>query len=360
MLPYLREQWGNPSSLYRFGRQVRDAIEEARESVATLIGARSSEIVFTSCGTESTNTALFSSMLHDASKGHCLMSTVEHAANVRTGEALEAQGFEVAGLPVDSNGVVDLDQMEDLFRPETAVVSVMWANNETGVVSPIAEIGERVRRRGLLFHSDAVQAAGKIRIDVEQAGVDYLSLSGHKIYAPKGVGVLYVREGAPFRPLIVGGGQEKGRRAGTQNVPYVVGMGAAAQLVHDELERESTRLGQLRDRMESDIVRLTGASVHGGHASRLPNTSNLAFDGIEAEALLLLLEKEGVCASSGSACSTGSLEPSPVLVAMGVSRSAAMGSVRFSLGRLSSDSDVDHLVAVLPPLIQRLRGAVPG
>lgn len=359
MAPYLRERWGNPSSVYAFGHKVKEAIECARESVATLIGAETSEVVFTSGGTESSNTAFHCGMNADAGRRHLIMSAVEHSAGMQSAADFKTQGFRVTHLPVRSDGLMDLAELDAMIQPDTAMLSLMWANNETGVIFPIAKVGALCRRRGVLFHTDAVQAAGKLPIDVQAAKVDYLSLSGHKIYAPKGVGALYVREGAPYRSLILGGGQEKRRRAGTQNVASIVAMGMAAQLAWQGLEEEATRVGRLRDQLEKSLLQLPFVRRNGSPGPRLPNTSNLAFEGIEAEALLLLLDKEGICASSGSACSTGSLEPSHVLTAMGLPRSLAMGSVRFSLGRTTTMTDVNHLTSVLPKLLKRLRGAIP-
>ena len=360
MRPYLTERWGNPSSAYAFGRELKRVVAESRESVARLLGAKTDEVVFTSCGTESTNTALRSAMASNPERRHLIMTTVEHSANLECGALLAAAGFQVTYLPVSSEGLVDLGALRAAIQPDTALVSVMWANNETGVVMPIQEIGELCREKGVLFHTDAVQAMGKVSVDVGQVPVDYLSLSGHKIYAPKGIGALYVRRGAPYESLIVGGGQENGRRAGTQNVPYIAGLGRACQLVGKDLEAESSRLSLLRDRMESAAILRLGAKANGAGAPRVPNTTNLSFPGIEAEALLLLLEREGICASSGSACSTGSLEPSHVLTAMGVNRSDALGALRLSLGRDSTAADVAHLLAILPALVERLRGAVPA
>ena len=359
MAPYLRERWGNPSSVYAFGHKVKEAVECARESVATLIGAETGEVVFTSGGTESDNTAFHCGMNADAGRRHLIISAVEHSAGMQSAADFKSQGFRVTHLPVRSDGLMDLAELEARIQPDTAMLSLMWANNETGVIFPIAKAGALCRQRGVLFHTDAVQAAGKLPIDVKAAKVDYLSLSGHKIYAPKGVGALYVREGAPYRSLILGGGQEKRRRAGTQNVASIVAMGMAARLAWQSLEKEATRVGRLRDQLEKNLLQLPFVRRNGSPAPRLPNTSNLAFEGVEAEALLLLLDKEGICASSGSACSTGSLEPSHVLTAMGLPRSLAMGSVRFSLGRTTTMADVNHLTSVLPKLLKRLRGAIP-
>ena len=359
MAPYLRESWGNPSSVYAFGHKVKEAIECARESVAVLIGAEVGEVVFTSGGTESNNTAFHCGMSADAGRRHLIVSAVEHSAGIQAAANYKAQGFQVTHLPVRSDGLMDLAELDAMIRPDTAMLSLMWANNETGIIFPIAKAGDLCRRRGVLFHTDAVQAAGKVAINVKAAQVDYLSLSGHKIYAPKGVGALYAREGAPYRALILGGSQEKRRRAGTQNVASIVAMGTAARLALESLEEESTRVGRLRDQLEESLLQMPFIRRNGAPSPRLPNTSNLTFEGVEAEALLLLLDKEGICASSGSACSTGSLEPSHVLTAMGLPRSLAMGSVRFSLGRTTTMADVNRLTSVLPKLLKRLRTAIP-
>ena len=359
MAPYLQERWGNPSSVYAFGHKAKEAIECARESVAALIGAEIGEVVFTSGGTESNNTAFHCGMNADAGRRHLIVSAVEHSAGIQAAADYKAQGFQVSHLPVRSDGLMDLAELDAMIRPDTAMLSLIWANNETGILFPIAEAGALCRRRGVLFHTDAVQAAGKVPINVKAAQVDYLSLSGHKIYAPKGVGALYAREGAPYRALILGGGQEKRRRAGTQNVASIVAMGMAARIALQSLEEESTRVGRLRDQLEKNLLQMPFIRRNGAPSPRLPNTSNLTFEGVEAEALLLLLDKEGICASSGSACSTGSLEPSHVLTAMGLPRSLAMGSVRFSLGRTTTMTDVNRLTSVLPKLLKRLRAAIP-
>ncbi len=360
MLPYLKDSWGNPSSVYAFGHDTAKVIVEARESVAELVGASPGEIVFTSCGTESINTALWSGLKSDPSRRHVLMSAVEHPANLSLATTLEAAGYRVTILPVLQSGLIDLNVVEAAIQPDTALLSIMWANNETGVVMPVEELGSICRRQGILFHCDAVQAVGKVPIDVSAAGVDYLSLSGHKIYAPKGVGALYVREKAPFTPLIAGGGQEGGRRAGTQNVAYIAAIGMAARLSSASFESEARRLAPLRDRLETACMETWGALRNGDAKARVANTANLSFEGLESEALLLLLERAGICASSGSACSTGSIEPSHVLTAMGCSRSRALGSVRISLGRGTLASDIDYILDVLPGIIDRLQGLAPS
>lgn len=357
MLPFFNEQWGNPSSAYHFGHQLTRPLDAARASVAALIGAEPREIIFTSCGTESINSALNLSSRIDPKKRHIVVSAVEHSATMKFCLHLEKAGISVTRLQVAPDGTLDLKQLEQSIRPDTAMVSLIWANNETGVVFQIAEAATFCRERGILFHTDAVQAVGKIPVDVKSAGVDLLSLSGHKLNAPKGIGALYVRQGVPYEPFVIGGGQERGRRGGTENVPYIVGLGRAAQLARAAFSEMSTVQG-LRDRLESSILeRIPKVAINGTTATRLPNTSNLAFEGTEAEAILMLLDQAGICASSGSACTTGSLEPSHVLTAMGCSPARARSSIRFSLGRHSTREDVDYLVSVLPGIIQRLREA---
>ncbi len=360
MEPFLRERWGNPSSVYSFGHSIGAVIDEARASVANLIGTDASNIVFTSCGTESSNTAILSGVRARPERRHLIVSAAEHSATLKTAAVIEAQGYEVTYLPVAADGTTDLAALAGALRDETALVSVMWANNETGVLTDVDAIGALCRSRGILFHTDAVQAAGKVPIDVSDRAIDYLSLSGHKIYGPKGIGALYVRDGVPYESLIVGGGQEDGRRAGTQNVPYIVALGEAARLVQTNLEAEAARVGALRDRLEAALLEIPGTVVHGSQAARLPNTTNVGFERVESEALLLLLDREGVCASSGSACSTGSLAPSHVLTAMGVSRPMALGSVRWSLGRMTEPETIETVTRLVPSLVARLRGERPG
>ena len=358
MMPFFTERWGNASSAYGFGNQVIKDMDLAREKVAALIGADPREIVFTSCGTEANNTALHSALLTQPGKRHVLTTAVEHSANIKFGEFLKRRGFEVTFLPVESDGSLDLHLLEKSIRPDTAIVSVMWANNETGVLFPLEEIAAICRSKGVLYHTDAVQVPGKLKVDVDSLGVDFLSLSAHKLHAPKGVGLLYCRYTAPYHSYLIGGGQEKSRRGGTENVPYIVGFGRAAELAMNSIQDENTRVRALRDRLEQTILNtIPDTSRNGGRDNRLPNTSNLAFNGCEAEAILLLLDREGICASSGSACTTGSMAPSHVLTAMGLSPPRAHASIRFSLGIYNTAEEVDHLLAVLPGIIAKARGS---
>lgn len=358
MLPYLIEHWGNPSSVYRFGNQVGKRVEEARAKVATLINADPRELVFTSCGTESNNSALQSALLTNPEKRHVLTTAVEHSSNIKFCEHLVKRGYDVSFLPVESDGGLDLHLLEKSIRPDTAIVSVIWANNETGVIFPMEETAAICRSRGVLCHTDAVQTPGKLKIDVKALGVDFLSLSAHKLHAPKGIGLLYVKRRTKYQPYIIGGSQERGRRGGTENVANVIGFGRAAELALSCLEDENTRVRALRDRLESAVLgTIPGTVRNGAKEPRLPNTTNMAFDFVEAEAILLLLDQAGICASSGSACTTGSLDPSHVLTAMGLSPARARGSIRFSLGIHNTDEDVDYLLNHLRPIIAKLRAA---
>ncbi len=360
MLPFFRKHWGNPSSAYAFGRDVARHLETARAQVAALIGAEPREILFTSCGTESHNTAWNSALMAQPDKRHVVTTAVEHSANLKFAEALRRRGFEVTTLPVDPNGQLDLYQLEQAIRPDTALVSVMWANNETGVLFPIAEVAAICRSKGVLCHTDAVQAAGKVPVNVQAAAVDFLSLSGHKLHAPKGVGGLYVRRRTRFVPYLVGGHQERGRRGGTENVPYIVGFGRAAELALAHFDEENRRVRALRDRLEARVLAAIPQSArNGAQEPRLPNTANLAFPAVEAEAMLMLLDQLGICAAGGSACTTGSLEPSHVLTAMGLSAAQARGSIRFSLGRVIREADVDYLLAKLPGVVAKLQAIAP-
>lgn len=361
MLPFLREQWGNPSSAYSFARQAAGHLDAARAKVAALINADPRELIFTSCGTESNNTAIHSALATRREKRHVLTTAVEHSANIKFCQFLQKQGYSVTFLPVSPEGALDLQLLEQSIRPDTAIVSVMWANNETGVLFPIQEIAGVCRRKGVLCHTDAVQTPGKLRIDVKELGVDFLSLSAHKLYAPKGIGLLYVKRHTKYQPYVIGGGQERGRRGGTENVANIVAFGRAAELAMAGWPEGSRRLHALRDKLEEGIfARIPGTSRNGAEAPRLPNTSNLAFEGVEAEGILMLLDQAGVCVSSGSACTTGSLDPSHVLLAMGCSAERARGSVRFSLGIYSTEAEVDHVLKELPPIIERLRANAPG
>jgi cysteine desulfurase len=357
MLPYLRDFYGNPSSLYRFGAQVTKAISTAREQLAALLHCSPAEILFTSCGTESDNAAIASALLIDRDRQEIVTTSVEHSAVVKQCDFLAKQGIPVRRLSVDGEGQLDLQALEKALTDETAILSVMWANNETGVLFPIEEIGEIAKRKGVLFHTDAVQAIGKIPCNLAELPVQYLSLSGHKLHAPKGIGALYVRNRARFHPYLLGGGQEHGKRAGTENVASIVALGKAAELALASLEEENTVVKNLRDTFEKGVLtRISGTRVNGGNAPRLPNTSSIVFEGVEAEGILMLLDKEGVCASAGSACTTGSLTPSHVLTAMGLSPEQARGSVRFSFSRFNTMEEVERALAILEKAIAKLRG----
>jgi len=360
MLPFLTEHWGNPSSAYSFGHELAQHLDEARSRVAALINAEPREIIFTSCGTESINAALQSAVATRPDKRHVVTTAVEHSATLKFCNYLQKRGYEVTCLPVNSDGALDLHELEHALRPDTAVVSVMWANNETGVLFAIAEIAAICRWKGVLFHTDAVQAAGKVPIDVREAEIDFLSLSAHKLHAPKGIGLLYVKRHTRFQPYIIGGGQERSRRGGTENVPYIVAFGRAAELALANLDEKKTRVRRLRDRLEEGLLAtIPGSSLNGPKEPRLPNTCNVAFEGVEAEGILLLLDQAGICVSSGSACTTGSLEPSHVLVAMGCSAGRARSSIRFSLGIRNTDAEVDYVLQQLPPIIEKLRALAP-
>ena len=314
MIPFFTEKYGNASSMHTFGGQVGKSIQDAREKVAAMLGAQPEEIVFTSCGTESDSTAVMSALQAQPEKKHVITTRVEHSALIALGQHLEQKGYELTYLGVDSKGRLDLDELSDAMRKDTAIVSIMFANNETGTVFPIQKIAEMVKERGILFHTDAVQAAGKLPIDLAKMPVDFLALSGHKLHAPKGIGVLYVRKGTRFIPFLRGGHQERGRRAGTENAPYIVGLGAACELAMNHMTDENTRVPALRDKLEKGLLAaIPDAIVNGDVENRLPNTSNIAFQYVEGEAILLLMDQLGICASSGSACTSGSLEPSHVL-----------------------------------------------
>ena len=357
MLPFLTEQWGNPSSAYSFGKAVGQAVAEAREKVAALINARPREIIFTSCGTESNNAAFNSALTIQPGKRHIITTAIEHSANIKFGQSLEKRGCEVTWIPVDRAGQLDVHEIYEAIREDTAIVSVMMANNETGVIYPVEEIAAICRARGVPFHTDAVQTPGKLKLDVKAMEVDFLSLSAHKLHAPKGIGLLYVRKGVSFQPYVMGGGQEQGRRGGTENVANIVAFGKAAEIAMASLEDNLDRIRALRDRMEGGIMdAIDGVTRNGAKEPRLANTSNLSFANCEAEAILLLLDREGICASSGSACTTGSLAPSHVLTAMGLTPELAISAVRLSLSKYSTDEEVDHLLAKMPEIIAKLRG----
>lgn len=360
MLPYLEDLYANPSSMYTFAGQVAEKINEARSRVAALLGADPNEIIFTSCGSESDSTAIWAAVNSNPEKRHLVTTRVEHPAIKNLCEHLARKGWRVTFVPVDAKGRLDTDFLYRSLTPDTAVVSVMWANNETGVIFPMEEIANEVRQREIVFHTDAVQAVGKIPIDLNRMPVDMLSLSGHKLHAPKGVGVLYVRKGTKFSPFLIGGHQEHGRRGGTENVASIIALGKACELAREHLQEENTRVRKLRDRLEAGLLAAIPASaVNGNLENRLPNTCNIGFESVEGEAILLLMDQHGICASSGSACTSGSLEPSHVLRAMGVPFTSAHGSVRFSLSIYNTEEEVDYIVAKLPAIIERLRGMSP-
>lgn len=360
MTPYLTEFYGNPSSMHTFGGQVRKKIEDARGQIAALINAEPEEILFTSCGTESDNTALMSAVETFPLKKHLITTRVEHPAVLNFCHYLGKKGFRTTYLPVNTLGQIDPAALDSAVDDDTAIVSIMLANNETGVIFPVETIAPSLQELGILFHTDAVQAAGKIPLDVKKTPVHMLSISGHKLHAPKGIGALYVRKGTRFHPFIIGGHQEHGRRAGTENVASIIGLGKAAELARTNLKEEMTYLTRLRDRLEQGLLNSCAhARVNGDAANRLPNTTNISFEYIEGEAILLRLNEYGICASSGSACTSGSLEPSHVLRAMGVPYTAVHGSIRFSLSRYNSDKDIDTVLEVMPNIIRDLRELSP-
>lgn len=360
MMPYLTDFYGNPSSMHTFGGQLHKKIEEARAKVAALINAGPEEIIFTSCGTESDNTAVMSAVESLPRRRHVITTRVEHPAVLHFCQHLGRKGHRITYLQVNSLGQLDRNQLVKSLDDETAVVSVMFANNETGVIFPIAEIAEIVKERGILFHTDAVQAVGKIPIDVKKIPIDFLTLSGHKLHAPKGVGALYVRKGTRFSPYVIGGHQERGRRAGTENVASIMALGKACELAGADIEKEMSSLSRLRDKLEKSLIgSCPDARINGEISNRLPNTTNLSFEYVEGEAILLRLNEHGICASSGSACSSGSLEPSHVLRSMGVPFTAVHGSVRFSLSRYNTDEEIDKVIEIVPPIIKELRQLSP-
>jgi cysteine desulfurase len=360
MLPYFSTFYGNPSSMHTFGGNVGKKIKEARAKVAELLGAQPEEIVFTACGTESDSTAIWAALRSHPAKRHVITSKVEHPAVKNLAEYLSHNGYRVTFVPVDKSGRLDVKYLYAHLSDDTAIVSLMWANNETGVIFPVEEIAARVRNHGAVFHTDAVQAVGKIPICLADNAIDMLSLSGHKLHAPKGVGVLYVRKGTKYAAFLLGGHQEHGRRGGTENVAGIVGLGKAAELAGAHIEEENTRVKALRDRLENALVqRIPNALINGDRDHRLPNTSSIAFEFVEGEAILLLLDEYGICASSGSACTSGSLEPSHVLRAMDVPFTAAHGSIRFSLSTYNTDAEIDLVIEKLPQIIERLRKMSP-
>lgn len=360
MRPYFCELYGNPSSMHYFGGQVQSKTSEARKQVAELLGATPEEIIFTACGTESDNTAIRSALEVLPDRRHIITSRVEHPAVLTQCRNLTSRGYRVTEIGVDGAGRLDMEEYRKAIDDDTAIVSLMWANNETGVIFPIEEAAAIAKRNGAQFHTDAVQAVGKIPINMADSKVDMLSLSGHKLHAPKGIGALYVRKGTPFRPLLVGGHQEKSRRAGTENAAAIIALGKACQLAGEFMETENTTVKAKCERLERELMAaIPHARINGGGAERLPNTTSIAFEFVEGEAILLLLSELGICASSGSACTSGSLEPSHVLRAMGVPFTCAHGSVRFSLSRYTTDTEIELVIKELPPIIARLRQMSP-
>jgi cysteine desulfurase len=360
MMPYLTDHYGNPSSMHTFGGRLHRKVEQARAKVAALLGASPEEIIFTSCGTESDNTAINSAVEAVPRKKHVITTRVEHPAVLNFCRHLGRKGYRVTYLPVSGTGQLDMEAFLKAADDDTAVASIMYANNETGVIFPIAEIAAVLKDRGILFHTDAVQAVGKVPLDVKKLGVDMLTLSGHKLHAPKGIGALYVRKGARFNPYIIGGHQERGRRAGTENVASIIGLGKAAELATKHLDKEGTYLSRLRDKLERSLLECCpDVRVNGDTGNRLPNTTNISFEYVEGEAILLRLNEYDICASSGSACTSGSLEPSHVLRSMGVPFTAVHGSIRFSLSRYNTEEEIDKVIEIMPGLIKELRVLSP-
>lgn len=361
MLPFFTEQFGNPSSMHSFGNKVGFALKEARAKVQALLGAEhDSEIVFTSCGTESDSTAILSALKAQPGRNQIITTAVEHPAILTLCEHLEKEGYAITRLGVDKRGRLDMDEYRAALGPRTAIVSAMWANNESGTIFPVEQMAELAHAVGAQFHTDAVQAVGKIAIDLKKTKIDMLSLSGHKLHAPKGVGVLYLRRGTRYRPLLRGGHQERGRRAGTENAASIVGLGVACEQALQHMAYENTEVKRLRDRLEAGILAAVPRCFPTGDVTnRLPNTSNIAFEFIEGEAILLLLNKAGIAASSGSACTSGSLEPSHVMRAMCIPYTAAHGTTRFSLSRYNTEAEMDRVIAAVPPIIAQLRKLSP-
>ena len=361
MLPFFTEQFGNPSSMHSFGNKVGFALKEARAKVQALLGAEhESEIIFTSCGTESDSTAILSALKAQPERNQIITTVVEHPAILTLCEYLEKEGYAVTRLSVDKRGRLDMDEYKSALGPRTAIVSAMWANNETGTIFPVEQMAEMAHAVGAQFHTDAVQAVGKIDIDLKKTQIDMLSVSGHKLHAPKGVGVLYLKRGTRYRPLLRGGHQERSRRAGTENAASIVGLGVAAEQALQHMTFENTEVKRLRDKLEAGILAAVPRCFPTGDVTnRLPNTSNIAFEFIEGEAILLLLNKAGIAASSGSACTSGSLEPSHVMRAMGIPYTAAHGTTRFSLSRYNTEAEVDRVIAAVPAIIAQLRKLSP-
>ena len=363
MMPYFKEEYANPSSMYSFAKKASDAIKEARVKIRDFVNARDEkEIIFTSCGSESANTAIRGVLNYNKNKKHIITTKVEHPCVLNLYQTLEKQGYRVNYIGVNSNGELNIDELENAIDEDTALVSVMWANNETGVIFPIKKISEIIKSKNkdTKFFVDSVQVAGKIPIDVQENGIDLLGISGHKFHAPKGVGALYVNSKTMITPLIIGGHQERGKRAGTENTPYIVGIGKAAELAQDSLKYEMTEVKRLRDKLESNIVKkIYNARINTGVAERVPNTTNIGFEYIEGELILLHLSDMGICASSGSACTSGSLEPSHVLRAMNVPFTAIHGSIRWSLSRFTTEEEIDYVIDKLPEIIEKVTSISP-
>ncbi len=361
MKPFFTELYGNPSSMHRFGGQVGVKLKEARERVAILIGCEPAEIIFTSCGSESDNTAIRSALNAQPEKRHIITTRVEHPAILSLCKYLEKkEKYEVTYLGTDENGRLDMDEYKEALRPDTAIVSIMWANNETGNIYPVEEMAKLAKENGSFFHTDAVQAVGKIAINLKDSSIDMLSLSGHKLHAPKGVGALYVRKRLPFRPYLIGGHQERSRRAGTENTTGIIALGKACELSHVHMDTENTEVKALRDKLEAGLLAAIPDSIlNGDKEDRLPNTTNISFGYVEGEAILLMMDQFGIAASSGSACTSGSLEPSHVLRSMGVPFTFAHGSIRFSLSRFNTEEEVDFIIENLPKIIENLRKLSP-
>ncbi|MDR2339665.1 MAG: cysteine desulfurase NifS [Deltaproteobacteria bacterium] len=359
MEPFFKDLYGNPSSMHHKGGEVAPYIREARRKLSSLLGCEPEEIVYTSCGTESDNTALWSAIRTQPDRKHLITSRVEHSAIVNNVTLLRRLGYRVTEVGVDRQGRLDMEEFKRALTPETALVSFHWANNETGVVFPVEEIAGMCHERGVVFHTDAVQAVGKIPMNLRESKISMLSLAGHKLHAPKGIGALYVRQGLKFLPFMVGGHQERNRRGGTENVPYIVGLGKAAELAEARLGEENSRVRALRDRLEEGLLKIPYSIVNGDRVNRLPNTTNISFEYIEGESILFHLSHFGICASSGSACTSGSLEPSHVLRAMGVPFTAAHGSIRLSLCTYNTDEEVDFTLGKFPPIVEKLRALSP-
>lgn len=361
MLPFLQEEYGNPSSMYEFARKPIKAVEKARRQVAEFLGAAyDDEIIFTSCGSESDSTAILGSLQAlGTERNEVIISDVEHPAVFNLRKHLERMGYTVKVLPVNKSGLVEVASLENVISEKTALVSVMYANNETGCIMPIEELTKIAHKHGALMHTDAVQAAGKIKLDVQKLNVDMLGISGHKIHAPKGVGALYLKRGTPFRPFLAGGHQERGRRAGTENVASIAALGKACEMAGEALEFEQTEIRRLRDKLEAGLLAIPYSYLNGDREKRTPNTTNISFEFIEGEAILLSMSDKGICASTGSACSSESLEPSHVLLAQGLPAKLAHSAVRFSLSRYTTEAEIDYVISEMPKVIERIRKMSP-